>query len=233
MICFLDYRISDEELNNIYKLQLNPIIVPKTDLVYPAINGHVDIQLSVLDKTNKKIIVHKDIDTLFIEQLTKNNINYIKSRNSLGYDYPNNIMLNSLILDTFFIHNTKYSDPNLLDSIKGKKIINVKQGYTKCSILPLNEKAIITNDSGIAKKMFHEGVDVLHLPYGDIELPSFDYGFIGGVGGMINDTTLALFGELAYYSYGKEIYEFTKKHKIEVISLKKKKLIDRGSLLTI
>ena len=233
MICFLDYRITEEEINNINKYNLNPIIIPKTDLVYDAINGHVDIQINILDKESKKVIVHNSMSNAFLEELEHHNINYILSENSLGYEYPNNIILNSLILKDYFFHNIKYTDPSLLNAVSNKKIINVKQGYTKCSVLPLNDKAFITNDIGIAKKMNIENLDVLLLPYGDIELPNLNYGFIGGIGGMINNETLALFGDISCYQYKDEVINFTKKYGIDIISLKKGKLVDRGSLLVI
>ena len=60
MICFVDYRTTEEEINNLKSLNLIAIKVPKTDLVYEAINGHVDIQLNVLNKDLKHIIIHRD-----------------------------------------------------------------------------------------------------------------------------------------------------------------------------
>ena len=47
MYCFVDYRISKEELLNLSALNLNVISVPQCDLVYKAINGHPDIQMIV------------------------------------------------------------------------------------------------------------------------------------------------------------------------------------------
>lgn len=48
MHCFVDYRITKEELLSLSKLDLKPILVPKCNDVYDAINGHPDIQLNVL-----------------------------------------------------------------------------------------------------------------------------------------------------------------------------------------
>uniref|UniRef100_UPI0034A25C08 DUF6873 family GME fold protein n=2 Tax=Clostridium TaxID=1485 RepID=UPI0034A25C08 len=84
MYCFLDYRISNEELNNIINLNIEPILIPKCSKVYEAINGHVDIQLNILDKKNKKVIVQKDISKDFLNLLSSKGIGYILSENSLG-----------------------------------------------------------------------------------------------------------------------------------------------------
>ena len=233
MNCFLDYRITKEELTNIYKLNIDPIIVPKCDYVYNAIDGHVDIQLNIIDKNSREIIVQNSINNDFIKKLEEYKINFSFSKNSLGLSYPNNIILNGLILDEYFVHNLKYTDENLLDNVKDKKLINVKQGYTKCSVLPIGNKAIITSDKKIALSLKSEGFDTLILPSGDILLPDLNYGFIGGVGGMINSNTLALFGEISNYAFGNELYRFLYKYDIEPISLRKGKLIDRGSLFII
>lgn len=233
MNCFLDYRITKEELTNIYKLNIDPIIVPKCDYVYNAIDGHVDIQLNIIDKNSREIIVQNSISNDFIKKLEEYKINFSFSKNSLGLSYPNNIILNGLILDEYFVHNLKYTDENLLDNVKDKKLINVKQGYTKCSVLPIGNKAIITSDKKIALSLKSEGFDTLILPPGDILLPDLNYGFIGGVGGMINSNTLALFGEISNYAFGNELYRFLYKYDIEPISLRKGKLIDRGSLFII
>lgn len=231
MNCFIDYRATEEELLNLQKLNINPILVPKTDLVYQAINGHVDIQLNIIDKNT--VIVHKSISSDFLFTLSKYNIKYLLSESSLSSKYPSDIILNALIMNNYFIHNLKFTDKNLLSSQKSKKLINVKQGYTKCSVLPLKEKVAITNDRGIYNALILEGFDMLLIPPGDILLPSLNYGFIGGVGGMISEDELALFGSLEYYKYGELIKDFLKKHKIKALPLKKGKLVDRGSLVLI
>ena len=231
MIAFIDYRTTTTEKKSLLKLNINFIEIPKNPILYDAINGHVDIQLNIIDKKEKKIIIHKDIDNTFIQKLNDFNINYIKSMSSLSEKYPENIILNAAILENDVVHNFKYTDKNLIASVKDKNFINIKQGYSKCSILPIREKAIITNDKGIYDTLKKENYDILLLPPGDILLPNLDYGFIGGVGGKISDDSLALFGDLSYYKYGDEVKHFLNKYDIKPIYLRKGKLIDRGSLM--
>ena len=111
MHCFIDYRVTKEELLNLSKLNMNPILIPKCNEVYEAINGHPDIQLNILkNKSSTQIIVQKNISEYFKEILKSNNINYIVSKKSLSNTYPDDIILNSLILENYFIHNLKYTD---------------------------------------------------------------------------------------------------------------------------
>ena len=128
MICFIDYRASDEEISNLKKLNLDIIKIPKCKKVYGAIDGHVDIQLNILNKSSKEVIVHKDISSDFLSTLKSKNIKYTLSNSSLSNKYPGDILLNALILDSFFIHNLKYTDKTLLSFQKEKELLNVKQG---------------------------------------------------------------------------------------------------------
>lgn len=232
MFCFIDYRTTLEERLNLEKHGLYCIEVPPYPILYPAIDGHVDIQLNILDKHTKKIIIHNNMNEDFKGLLISNKINFIESFSNLGEKYPNNVILNALILDKYFIHNLNATDKTLLDNQCNKTLINVKQGYTKCSCLPINENALITNDCKIYEVLTKKNFDVLLLPHGDIELPGLNYGFIGGVGGMISNNTLALFGSLDYYKFGNEIKKFLYKYDVSPLYLRKGKLIDRGSLLT-
>ncbi|NOW92425.1 hypothetical protein BCD91_004448 [Clostridium beijerinckii] len=234
MHCFVDYRITKEELLSLSKLDLKPILVPKCNDVYDAINGHPDIQLNVLKNDSfNKIIIQRNISEKFKEILKLNDINYIVSKNTLSNTYPNDIILNSLILENYFIHTLKYSDENLLNSQNSKIHIDVPQGYTKCSILPVREKALITSDKGIFNSLKNYDFDILLLPPGDILLPSLNYGFIGGVGGMVSNNKMAFFGDLDSYTWGNQIKKFLFKYDVLPIALRKGKLIDRGSLFTL
>lgn len=233
MVAFIDYRTTDTEKNSLLNLGIDFLEVPKFPILYDAIDGHVDIQINIIDKNEKKIILHKDIDESFIQNICSRGINYIKSESSIAEKYPGNIILNSAILENDVIHNFKYTDKNLLSSINDKNLINIKQGYSKCSILPIREKAIITNDKGIYASLLNENFDILLLPPGDISLPGLNYGFIGGVGGKIDDDTIAFFGDLNYYQYGDEIKNFLSKYDVRPVYLRKGKLIDRGSLMSL
>lgn len=231
MFCFIDYRTSTEEKKNLEKLGLNLIIVPKSQLLYEAINGHVDIQLNIIDRNVKKVIINRDLPKNFKNILTENSISYIESSKRLSNKYPDNIFLNGLSLGNYFIHNIKYTDPLLLSELTNKVFINVKQGYTKCSILPVRDNAVITSDIGINNVLKNYNFDVLLVPPGDIILPGLDYGFIGGVGGMISESTMAFFGNISKYKYGDTIKKFLSKYDVTPVSLCDSKLIDRGSLL--
>ena len=233
MICFIDYRTTQIEKDSLSSLNLNIIEVPKSNDVYSAINGHVDIQLNILDKKSKKIIINRNMDETFKNKLLKSNIQYIESDKNLKTTYPNNIFLNALILDEYFIHNLKYTDNELLKYQANKTLINVKQGYTKCSCLPISDKALITSDAGIYKTLSKYNFDILLLPAGDIILEGLDYGFIGGTGGLITKDTIAFFGSLDLYKYGNEVKSFLKKHKVTPIYLSHTKLHDRGSLFVL
>ena len=229
MICFVDYRTTENEINSLKKLNYDVIKIPKDNNLYEAINGHTDIQLNIINKHT--LIVNKNINLSFKELLKAKNINFIESESTLSSKYPNNIYLNAYITENYLVHNLKFTDKKILEYCKNKKSINVNQGYTKCSILPLREKAIITNDTGIYNTLKNENFDILLLPFGDIELSGFNYGFIGGVGGMISSDSMAFFGSLDNYAFGNEVKKFLYKYDIKPIYLNNTKLIDRGSLL--
>lgn len=233
MFCFIDYRTTDEEIKPLENQGFTCIKIPKCTSLYNAIDGHVDIQLAILDKCKKEVIIHKNMDKNFKNLLISKGIKIHETACSLNSTYPNNIILNALILKNYFIHNLKFTDAELIKSQNFKKLVNVNQGYTKCSCLPLNEKAIITSDIGIYNTLSKEGFDILLLPPGDIELPGLDYGFIGGTGGMISETTMAFFGSLDHYLYGESVKNFLSKYNITPLYLKNDKLTDRGSLLTL
>lgn len=229
MICFVDYRTTENEINSLKKLNYDVIKIPKDNNLYEAINGHTDIQLNILNKNT--LIINKNINLSFKELLKTKNINFIESDSTLSSKYPSNISLNAYITDNYLVHNLKFTDKKILEYCKNKKTINVNQGYTKCSILPLREKVIITNDTGIYNTLKNEGFDILLLPFGDIELSGFNYGFIGGVGGIISNDSMAFFGSLDNYAFGNEVKKFLYKYDIKPIYLSNTKLIDRGSLL--
>lgn len=234
MFGFVDYRITRTEIENLIKAGIMPIKVPKCSNVYEAVNGHPDIQLNLLkSKSDTKIIIQKEISQEFRNILTKNNIKYIVSKNCLKEKYPSDIILNAFVTENYFIHNTKYTDPEFFLSQKNKKIINVSQGYTKCSVLPVTETAFITSDKGIFNALKPAGFDILLLPPGDISLPGLNYGFIGGCGGMISNNLMAFFGNLNFYKYGNQVIDFLKKYNISPVYLKDGPLSDRGSLLVI
>ena len=228
---FVDYRISEEEFENLNYYNLRIIKCPKNNNVYEAISGHPDIQLHLVDK--KTVVVHKNMEIDFIKELESYGYYVICTENVLNEKYPKDIILNALTIDNYFIHNLIYTDPILLALIKRRKLhlLNVNQGYTKCSSAIINSKAVITSDKGIANILIENAFDVLLLPPGDIELPGLNYGFIGGTCGLISNSKIAFYGNLEKYLYEYQVKDFLYKHEVEAVYLSKGKLVDRGSIL--
>lgn len=227
----IDFRISTEEKLNLINLGYEILICPPSKLLYDAVCGHPDMLLHIID--TKTIMVHKDMNQNFIGELEELGFNVVFSKNSLKATYPEDVILNSVNFPHLFIHNIRYTDANLLNYMTNKTSINVKQGYTKCSTAIVNRNSIMTSDKTIANALSKEKMDVLLLPPGDIILPGLNYGFIGGCCGLLDENSMAFYGDLNYYAFGEEVMEFLKKHDVEPIFLRKGKLIDRGSLFIV
>ncbi len=226
----VDFRINKEEKGNLKKLGYETLSCPPSESLYTAVCGHPDMLLHFLKEDT--LVIHKDAPLNFINFLKKINIKVILSKNSLEKSYPYNIGLNAVNIGDIFVHYTKYTDPAIIHNIYDKKILNVKQGYTKCSTAIINSNAFITSDPSIKNALVKESKDVLFLPPGNIILPGLNYGFIGGTCGLLEKGILAFYGDLNCYKYGKEVMSFLEKHNVKPIFLRKGPLVDRGSMFS-
>ena len=148
--------------------------------------------------------------------------------------YPNDVLLNALPIGKQLICNTKTVADELLNL--GLELCHVNQGYTKCSSLPLGDKAIITADPTVAKCADERGIDVLQIQKGHISLSGYNYGFIGGCASFAPraDLNSVFFcGDLSTHPDAPKIKDFCKKHKFEVINLFQNPLCDIGTIFMI
>jgi hypothetical protein len=228
---FVDSRIENDEENNLRKLGYEVLKCPTSSHLYGAVSGHPDMLMHIVG--NKKIIVHKSMQYEFITRLKELKFDVILSHNELKNTYPEDIILNGVGISNYFVHKLKNTDTTLLNSMKGKTLINVNQGYTKCSTAIVSEEAVMTSDKKIAETFRNLNMDVLYLPPGDILLPGLNYGFIGGCCSLLEKNLIAFYGDLKNYKYGFEVLSFLKKHSVEPYYLSTRKLTDRGSIFQV
>lgn len=161
--------------------------------------------------------------------------NPIICRKSAGKRYPENVILNFL-----YFKNCLFGKKNAIDnSVKeycvnnNIKIVNVNQGYCRCSSLVVSNNAVITADKSIETALKSKEADVLRISEGHIRLKGFDYGFIGGASAEI-DNTIYFFGNIKNHPDYKIIKEFIYMHNKKIrILCQEMPLTDIGGLVKI
>ena len=168
---YISKKADERIIEYIEERAYEPILVHSKGAVGENISCHPDVFMCRLGA--------EDNSPLFIGDATK-----------LSPDYPGDIRYNAACTGRYFIHNLKYTDSDLLKEAKdrGMILIDVKQGYSKCSTVIVDESAIITYDKGIAKACKpYEDLKVLLIEPGHIRLDGFDTGFIGGASGRLGN----------------------------------------------
>lgn len=116
---------------------------------YKSISGHPDIFFFCKDERNCKTVIYApDAPANIVKALDKYKVSLKKGDKPVGKKYPYTALYNAVGIGDTLIHNTRYSDVSLLTF---DKEICVNQGYTRCNLLALNDKAFITSDKGIQK----------------------------------------------------------------------------------
>lgn len=191
---------------------------------------HADMQILTI---NNDIFILKECCELKKQFLQKN---IILTENKAGNVYPKNVLLNFLYMNNKIYGNISSIDSSLKKycNINNIEIINIKQGYARCSTLVINENAVITSDKSITTALKCNGVEVLMISAGNIILEGYNYGFIGGASGRIDKNTIVFFGNVKKHPDYFKIKDFCDKYnvKIKIIS-KKMPLTDIGGIVKV
>ncbi|MBQ8509233.1 MAG: hypothetical protein IJ493_04925 [Clostridia bacterium] len=136
-------------------------------------------------------------------------------------DYPDDVRLNALFFgDCLYAYLPALSDTvRRLAEESGLELVNVRQGYTRCSVLALpHANRAVTADRGIADAMEARGVQVLRISPDGILLNGIPYGFIGGAS-FVDGERIIFYGRLNGHPDGDAIRTFCAESGCEVIEL--------------
>lgn len=229
----IDERMRDVEKQTLKNLGYELIEIKKSTNVYPEISSHVDIFAC---KVKDKIVVEKHIYDILKNKFKRK---IIKGDSTVQNVYPNDINYNVCIVGNKAIHNFKYTDSKIISELNKNnfELINVKQGYSNCSIVVIDENSIILSDKGLYNSLKNRGIDMLFLDYiHNIKLlnENGEYsqknGFIGGAVSRIGDN-IVVFGDLDKIDYDGKIKGFIKKRNLNIIDFKRLDVIDYGGVI--
>ncbi len=224
----VDYRISNESVMTLKSYGFDVVFTKKLKNLYDAVDGHTDLQIV---RVGEDIITCPECFEYYSDKLDKK---IICGHSELKSKYPEDVFYNAAIFGKFAVHNFRFTDSVLRECIKKNFLfeMNVNQGYSKCSICIVSDRAIITEDESIIKKFSDTDIDVLKIEKGPVKLKGLDCGFLGGATGLY-ENKLFVNGELSYHTDGNKIKEFCKMHGVDIIELKNGKIHDIGSIFFI
>ena len=208
------------------KMDLEVILTKENNYVYDAVSDHPDI---FIFQDKSRYIIEPNMYDYYVDCLKKYNVEIIKGKKNIGFKYPDNVLYNSVVINDVLL-STKYND-NSISGSYNKRIL-VKQGYTKCNVLPINETSIITTDVGIYKSA-KDTFDVLLIKSNGILLEQMEYGFIGGAGGKISDSEIVFTGNIENHIDYLKIKEFIESRNIKIYYPKDSELVDLGSIIPV
>ncbi len=222
----VDYRINCASIKTLNSLGIKVYTTKSTDCLYEAISGHPDVVMHHIG--DRKFIVSPE-NVEYFKRIPE--IEIIVGKSRLNTNYPDDISYNAARVGEYLIHNFKYTDRVILENSEHLTKIDVSQGYSKCSVCVVDNKAIITSDIGIAKKCDNFGIDVLFIDDECVKLKGVSHGFFGGTTGKLSKNLLAVNGDIKYHKNYEEVKEFLDKYSVEIINLNSGVLEDIGTII--
>lgn len=219
--------------NSLLKHNIWPIYLDKNARLPQYLVFHADLQ--VFHYSKNELYCENDNIIRKIRSLEKfdDKIKIYKLKGDINKGYPDCCLYNQVRIGNKLICNKSIISNEILEKAKndGLTIIHVNQGFVKCSICPISEKAIITDDLSIYKSAQNFFDDVLLISKDSIRLEGFNYGFIGGCTGLIAKNKLAFTGAVESHKDYKKILDLLSKYSIEPVELSNEQLFDVGSIL--
>ena len=197
------------------------VLFNKMNKPYEAVSDHPDMFMFYDDKLflERDVTQHLSKETLKCEPIDKK--------------YPLDIKYNVCKVGNNIICKYDYISEDIKVHIvnSGYDVIDVNQGYAKCSTCIVDESSIITSDKSIQRGCVDKGLDVLLIEPEHIICKGLEYGFIGGSSVSFDDIVF-FNGDITKHPNYEEINRFikSKNKKIEFMDYP---LEDLGSFIII
>ncbi|MCC8358198.1 MAG: hypothetical protein LJU34_10325 [Oscillospiraceae bacterium] len=192
--------------------------------------GHTDLRILA---TKRQAVVGLGVYPYIVNKLT--NIGYsVQTTIPQGPSYPSDAGLCICDTGSVLFYNPKTASPQALALVDSYKV-TVAQGYTRCAVCVVTERAIITADHGIVRAVNNNNInmDVLEITPGYIDLAGFDYGFIGGASFKLGENTVAFTGPLDRHPNGTEVLAFLANHSVKPVFLTNDPIFDIGGAVAL
>lgn len=204
-------------------------VIENTLLDYP-VRKHADILANYVGKSRFLIDKNQDELCAFLENKCGKSviIEDIKS------PYPSECLLNFVDIGDYIICNNSILTEKIVEQLPKKLIIDVKQGYSKCSVCICKRNTIITDDISIHNAVSqYDDINSLCVEKGSVHIEKYNYGFIGGCCGLIDKDLLLFNGDLQTHTNFDKIEKFLYDNGVNYIDIKGKPLTDIGSIIPI
>ena len=212
------------------KTNIKTISLPPFEKLDTPVSSHADMLICVIEDNvffyKEYYKFHQD---LFREIEDKYNVILVEKE--CDKKYPFDVGLNVLIIGKKIFCNKKYvaSEIILLAEKLNYKIIDVKQGYSACSTLVINENNAITGDKGMYISLKNEGINVLLISSETIVLEGYNHGFVGGSGGIFENSAY-FFGKIEAVNEYKLIHSILETEKCNLFCILDENLFDFGGI---
>ena len=232
MLAVTDIKAPTECTEALQKLGFEVILLPPLPLLPAPVASHPDM---LIFQADKRLLTHREYYKLARRQLETIcstaclELTFIDE--AVGDTYPHDVLFNAATVGNKLICSVNAVSAQIKEycAHQSKKMINVKQGYTKCSVCIVSDNAIITADRGIASAAKSAGIDVLTISPGHVSLKGYDTGFIGGASGGCGGTVFFC-GNISTHPDHAAICDFCASNSKKIVCLGDTPLTDVGTI---
>ena len=185
------------------------------------ISAHADVDPAIAE--------HADIYMCRLSAARDSRI-YFGDPALLKREYPGDCIYNAACIGKYIICGRTAS--KALIEASGLQRVSVKQGYTKCNLLVVDERHAITEDEGLFRALSElSDIECLKISPRQVKLPGYEHGFIGGCTGRIGDE-IVFNGDLSAHSDCRRITEFIEDCGLKAVFFRDYPLTDIGSIIS-
>lgn len=229
MIAILDARYIGRFGAPLTRLGYTVLPTVRHPALTEAVAYHADMSLFPVDAHT--VIAAPEVWRAYAARLAPYGIKVVQGETVLTSNYPSCIAYNVAKVGKTAFHLAGQTDPAVHTCLmeQGVAMAAVRQGFSGCSVCAVGNNAIITADVSIQRAAEQAGIETLLIRAGHIELPGYDYGFIGGASGRCGKRILFA-GSLCRHPDGADIRAFCARHAAEPVSLDDGPLVDVGTI---
>ncbi len=232
-IAVADQRIPAEAIVCLKQFGMETLLLPAHSALPPPVASHPDLLLFFEPNAIRTTKRYLDLAKQELTEISRRTGLPIQTiTEELFNTYPQDILLDAAPVGSHLFCLEAHTAKEICTQ-SNRQIISVRQGYAKCSVIPISNNALITSDPSIASAATRRQLDVLLVSADTVRLPGYANGFIGGAASFapFGDMEQIFFcGDLSTHPQSSQITDFCTRHQKQPISLGSFPLTDVGTI---